>query len=127
MKKTLLILLLCFVYAAHGTASCIEPIGKPINFVVETNTNIINPGGNGHSSPRGPVCPPEAMLSGHTLYILTEHPDYNLQLLSADDTVVYETFVPSSVNEIQLPSNLTGCFELQLQTRRFIFTGEVEL
>ena len=127
MKKTLLILLLCFVYAAHGTASCIEPIGKPINFVVETNTNIINPGGNGHSSPRGPVCPPEAMLSGHTLYILTSHADYTLQLLSFDATVVFETFVPSSVNEVQLPANLTGDYELQLQTERFIFTGEVEL
>jgi hypothetical protein len=126
MKKTLLILL-CFVYAAHGTASCIEPIGKPINFVVETNTNIINPGGNGHSSPRGPVCPPEAMLSGHTLYILTEHPDYNLQLLSFDGTVVFETYVPSTVNVIALPTSLTGEFEIQLQTDTYIFIGRIEL
>ena len=127
MKKTLLILLLCFVYAAHGTASCIEPIGKPINFVVETNTNIINPGGNGHSSPRGPVCPPEAVLSGHTLYILTSHADYTLQLLSADDIVVYETFVPSTVNEVVLPSSLTGCFKLLLWAEPYVFIGEIEL
>lgn len=76
---------------------------------------------------RSPVRPPKASLSGHTLYILTSHADYTLQLLSFDGTVVFETFVPSSVNEVQLPANLTGDYELQLQTQRFIFTGEVEL
>lgn len=45
---------------------------------------------------RSPVRPLKASLSGHTLYILTSHADYNLQLLSFDGTVVFETFVPSS-------------------------------
>ncbi|MBR4368910.1 MAG: hypothetical protein IKP52_06380 [Prevotella sp.] len=127
MKKVLFFLLLCSLYVAHGTASCIDPVGEPIDFVVETNTNIINPGGNGHSSPRGPVCPPEAMLSGHTLYILTSHGDYDLQLLSSDGSVVYETFVSSTVNEVVLPSSLTGCFKLQLWAEPYVFIGEIEL
>ena len=125
MKKLLLICMCYFMFITSRaqTGNGGENGGTSIDF----STEIINPSGSGDIRPRGPVCPPEAMLSGHTLYILTEHPDYNLQLLSSDGTVVYETYVPSSVNKIQLPANLTGDYELQLQTERFIFTGEVEL
>ena len=97
--------------------------GTSIDFSVQ----IVNPTGSGDDRPRSPICPPKASLSSHTLYILTEHPDYNLQLLSADDTVVYETYVPSTVNVVALPTFLTGEFEIQLQTDTYIFIGRIEL
>ena len=71
-----------------------EPVGTPIDFSI--TVSIINPGDHGNQQPRTPVRPPKASLSGHTLYILTSHADYNLQLLSFDGTVVFETFVPRS-------------------------------
>lgn len=121
MKKLLLICMCSFMFIASRAQSVNE--GLSIDFSVQ----IVNPTGSGHDRPRSPVRPPKASLSGHTLYILTSHADYNLQLLSFDGTVVFETFIPSPVNEVQLPANLTGDYELQLQTQRFIFTGEVEL
>lgn len=125
MKKLLLICMCSFMFITSRaqTGNGGENGGTSIDF----STELINPSGSGDIRPRTPVRPPKASLSVHTLYILTSHADYNLQLLSFDGTVVFETFVPSSVNEIQLPANLTGDYELQLQTRRFIFTGEVEL
>lgn len=125
MKKLFFTFILCCLTVTHVMADPEEPVGTPIDFSI--TVSIINPSDHGNQQPRTPVRPPKASLSGHTLYILTSHADYTLQLLSFDGTVVFETFVPSSVNEIQLPSNLTGDYELQLQTRRFIFTGEVEL
>lgn len=124
MKKYLLSLVLCALCIAQVKAVSIDPEGQPVNFSV---IGIIDPESNGHLQPRSPICPPEAVLSGHTLYILTEHPDYNLQLLSADDTVVYETYVPSTVNVVALPTFLTGEFEIQLQTDTYIFIGRIEL
>ncbi len=122
MKRFILAFAFCaIVISVH--AQTVGNNGYPINF----STELVDPTSSTINRPRGPVCPPEAMLSGHTLYILTSHGDYDLQLLSSDGTVVFETFVPSSFNEIQLPANLTGDYELQLQTQRFIFTGEVEL
>lgn len=102
-----------------------EPVGTPIDFSI--TVSIINPGDHGNQQPRTPVRPPKAMLSGHTLYILTSHADYTLQLLSFDGTVVYETFVSSTVNEVVLPSSLTGCFKLQLWAEPYVFIGEIEL
>lgn len=121
MKKLLLICVCSFIFIASRAQTGSD--GTIINF----STQLIDPTGSTINHPRSPIRPPKASLSGHTLYILTSHADYNLQLLSFDGTVVFETFVPSSVNEVQLPANLTGDYELQLQTRRFVFTGEVEL
>ena len=97
--------------------------GTPIDFSTEL-THVHNGNVN---IPRSPICPPEAVLSGHTLYILTAHADYTLQLLSANGTVVYETYVPSTVNVVALPTSLTGEFEIQLQTDTYIFIGRIEL
>lgn len=121
MKKLLLICMCSFMFITSRAQT--GNGGTPIDFSTEL-THVHNGNVN---IPRGPVCPPEAMLSGHTLYILTSHGDYDLQLLSSDGSVVYETFVSSTVNEVVLPSSLTGCFKLQLWAEPYVFIGEIEL
>lgn len=124
MKKLVLtVCMLCF-FTVLSNAQIPE---VPSGIVIDFTTHYFDPTGESANHPRSPICPPEAVLSGHTLYILTEHPDYNLQLLSADGTVVYETYVPSTVNVIALPSSLSGEFEIQLQTDTYIFIGRIEL
>jgi len=63
---------------------------------------------------KAPVIVPSAMLDGHTLYIDGYHADYTLELIDENDTVVYTTFVPSTVSVVVLPSTLSGNFELRL-------------
>ena len=56
------------------------------------------------------------------------HADFTLQVVSLDDeSVVFETSVPSSVSEVQLPSYLTGEYELRLYTDSFLFAGYIDL
>lgn len=118
MKKSLLSL---FVLCCTSMST----LATPIYFSV----NIIDTHSIGHQHPRSPMRPPqapEASLDSHTLSI-GEHPDFLLQLLNCDETVVFETYLPSSVYEVQLPENITGDFELQLQTDNVTFIGEIEL
>lgn len=99
--------------------------GMRIDFQVSIHnpTGVRNPV---KRSPMRPLRPIEASLDGHTLSI-GEHPDLLLRLLNSDETVVFETYLPSSVYEVQLPENITGDFELQLQTDNVTFIGEIEL
>lgn len=106
MKKSLLSL---FVLCCTSMST----LATPIYFSV----NIIDTHSIGHQHPRSPMRPPqapEASLDSHTLSI-GEHPDLLLRLLNSDETVVF-----SSVYEVQLPENITGDFELQLQTSELI-------
>lgn len=118
MKKSLLSL---FVLCCTSMSTLATPIYFSVN-IIDTHTI-------GHQHPRSPMRPPqapEATLNGHTLSI-GEHPDLLLRLLNSDETVVFETYLPSSVYEVQLPENITGEYELCLYTDCFLFTGYVEL
>ena len=124
MKKLFLSVCMLCLFAVLSNAQTPE---VPSGVVIGFTTQIINPTSTNGGYPRGPVYPPEAMLSGHTLYIMTSHGDYDLQLLSSDGSVVYETFVPSTVNEVVLPSSLTGCLKLLLWAEPYVFIGEVNI
>ncbi|MBO6217889.1 MAG: hypothetical protein J6N73_09600, partial [Prevotella sp.] len=81
----------------------------------------------GPGASRTPVQPPIVYLDGYTL-TFESHADFTLQVVSFDDeSVVFETSVPSSVSEVQLPSYLTGEYELRLYTDSFLFAGYIDL
>ena len=121
MKKVLLaMMLVCSTVVA--SASALLPPGEPIPFTSEKiNKDKLGPG-----SSRGPVQAPVVYLDDYTLLFET-HGDFVLQLVSSDDVVVYETCVPSSVSEVQLPSYITGEYELQLLTGSISFIGYIVL
>lgn len=94
-----------------------------INFVCEhvnNNSGQIN-------RPRSPIEPPTVYLDGHTLYIYGDGRDFDLQVATDDETVVYSTYVSSSTTEVQLPTTLSGDYVLQLFNGDFVFIGEIEL
>lgn len=118
MKRIVLKLLLSLFPLFGFAVPSATSVGMRIYFQV----SIYNPTGVGNPikrSPMRPLRPIEASLDGHTLSI-GEHPDLLLRLLNCDETVVFETYLPSSVYEVQLPENITGDFELQLQTSELI-------
>ena len=117
MKKTILTIVCIFTLAATTAVAG----GVRVNFVCEHihNTGVLHP--------RTPVQPPVVYIDDYTL-TFESHADFTLQLVSLDDeTVVFETYVPSSAGEVQLPIYLIGEYELRLYTTSFLFAGYVEL
>ena len=123
MKKLLLTIMFLFGLLLPGGLTSFSVA----NAQRQVNLSIIKTKPIGHSAPRSPVRPPVVYLDGYTL-TFESHADFTLQVVSFDDeSVVFETSVPSSVSEVQLPSYLTGEYELRLYTDSFLFAGYIEL
>lgn len=107
MKHALIaLLLLCCM-----TASATIPVNSQRLYL---SSRLIDPPVLGNPLPRTPVCSPTVGMDGHTLYFETDHPVFTLILLDEDGEEAYSVVVPTVVEEIALPSTLTGDYELQL-------------
>lgn len=120
MKRILTMILLSCAMFAHVNAAQI-PVDLSSERIKESHSD-----GN---QPRGPICPPSASIDGYIFYINSSHPDYVLQLVDANDgeTVLFETFVPESVNSVVLPSTFEGEYRIQLIWGYWCFWGYVTL
>ena len=128
MKKLLLLsFMLCSLSLPAQSFNPSDYRGTVLSLQVIMTQSVIIPGGAGPSHPKAPLHAPTVTLDGYTLFIYSSHPDYMLQLLSDDETVVFETYVSSDTYEVELPSYLVGDYELQLQTDSYAFVGYVEL
>lgn len=96
---------------------------------VELAAERIKTGSANNDLGRGPVNVPSTSIDGYTFYINDSHPDYVLQLVDPDDedVILYQVFVPSSVNSIVLPSYLSGEYVIQLIWDNWRFWGYIEL
>ena len=82
----------------------------------------------GNPYPKSPVEVPTVSIDGYTLFLDGNHADYTLELVDANDTVVYSTFVPSTVSVVMLPSALSGNYELRLYPGgSYYFYGYISL
>ena len=123
MKKLLFTIMFLFSFLLTGSFTDFNSA----NAQRQVNLSIIKTKPIGHNVPRTPVRPPVVYLDDYTL-TFESHIDYTLQVVSLDDeTVVYDAYVPSSVSEVQLPSYLTGEYELRLYTDSFLFAGYIDL
>ncbi|MBQ9169707.1 MAG: hypothetical protein IJ148_02630 [Bacteroidaceae bacterium] len=77
--------------------------------------------------PKSPVVPPSIGINDHTLFIYSGCVDDTLQLVDADDTVVYSEEITDSISEIILPESLFGEYELQILQGNFCFYAVIEL
>lgn len=84
--------------------------------------------GLGH--PRTPADPPQVGQTDHTLYFLDETA-VTLNIYSededGDETLEYTTAVPATTTEVQLPSNLSGTYIIEVVRDNLYFRGEIEL
>ena len=64
--------------------------------------------------PKTPVDMPEACIDENIVTFKSQHDDYYLQLLDEDSSIVYSTYVPSSLTTVTLPSTLSGDYQLRL-------------
>ena len=118
MKKIFLVFLCAFMVGSMSLFA-----GDDVNMNVGFDDTPMYPG-----NPKTPVLVPTVSIDGYTLYIDDYHADYTLELIDENDTVVYSTFVPSSVNVVVLPSTLSGNFELHLYPGgSYYFYGYISL
>ena len=78
----------------------------------------------GVSYPKSPILIPELIMDGHTLHFVTPCTGLTLRLVH-DDEVCCETVITS--DNVEIPSALTGVYELQILRGDYIFFAEVEL
>ena len=77
--------------------------------------------------PKSPVIPPVIDISGNTLFIYSGCDNTTLELYAEDETLVYYTYIPEGTEQITLPDDLTGMFELRIIRGSITFVAEIEL
>lgn len=123
MKKLSLTFLLLFSLLITGSVTGLNTVSAQR----QVRLSIIKTKPIGHPTPRSPMSPPVVYLDDYTLSF-ESHADFTLQVVSLDDEeVVFETYVPGSVTEVQLPSYLSGEYELRLYSDTCLFAGYIEL
>lgn len=90
---------------------------------------ILHPHNKGKTSgnkPRTPIEIPEVYIDGYTLTFETSCIGCPITLVDEEDNIVYTTYVDET-GTVELPTTLTGVFELQLIRGSITFVGEIEL
>lgn len=80
----------------------------------------------GHSGPRSLDQTPVVYIEDNTLMFESGHPGYTLRLLDEDDVVVFSDAISEGSTTFQLPSTLTGKYQIQLIYGNWIFIGWIE-
>ena len=99
-----------------GDTTSVRPL--PILNIDETKT---------HPIPHVPVRVPTLYICGHTLILGSGCDNTTFELYAEDETLVYSTYVPEGTEHIDLPSDLTGVFELRIVRGSITFVAEIEL
>ena len=98
-----------------------------INFQVSLEDNTKASGG----FPRTPIRPVQATLDNNTLYVIGLHAEFLLVIIGKsedENEVVYQTIVPADVNGVELPTTLSGEYEIQLHTGgTYYFFSKIEI
>lgn len=80
--------------------------------------------------PRSPIEVPQIGQTDHALYFLDEI-DLSLNLYSVDEigneTLEYATVVPATTTSVQLPTDLSGTYIIEVICDGLYFRGEIEL
>ena len=140
-KKVLLAAILALLMSTAGVNNVWADGDDPIPFIIlppEGEGGDIPPlpggpgddggGGSGeHSNPKSPVQMPTIVQNGHTLYIISGCAGATLILRDEYETEVYSTAITEEIDEITLPSTLSGTYEIRLIRGSQIFVGEIEL
>lgn len=118
MKKRLSMLMLLLITMAGIMCTADAQTPVPLK---------IRQGDAGNHPLRDQISVPTVYIDGYTLLIEGDHPDYTLQLVDANDDVVYSVFVPAGTTTVILPSTYAGDYTLQLLWGNWMFYGEITL
>ena len=117
MKKLFFLLALVFTMSVDALADVTEPI--PFRVIRTTSPN-------GHN-PKSPIVAPTVYIDDNVLTFETPCDGCVLQLVDANDDVVYSIVIPAGTTSLILPSTLSGTFELQIIDGNILYYADIEL
>ena len=81
----------------------------------------------GTSRPRTPETIPTIFFNGSTLFFATPCEDYTLQIVDESENICYDLVIPIGTNELDLPENLFGEYELRIINGNTCYYGVVTI
>jgi hypothetical protein len=121
MVKRIIAVLMFFLTLSGGKSYANEQNG-PIDFEVRIiDQKPLHPG-----SPRSPIIYPVVCKEDYEIEIEAPHAVYVLNIVSGT-TIVYSVVVPENVSLVELPTSLSGSYELQFVQDNLCFYGYITL
>lgn len=74
---------------------------------------------------RSPVQPPIVGIEDYTIYFTTPCDGCVLRIVDENGDVVYSTVIPAACTSLDLPSSLSGDYELQIISGIYCFYAEI--
>lgn len=114
-------------FTAHTSAQSVDiPFyGDYLQLQVKAGKGI-NDDNNGNSHSRTPIKGPSIGLCSNTLYLFGQFNNIVLRLVD-NDIAIYSIDIPAGANEVELPADMQGIYELQLDDGKYIYYCEIEI
>ena len=127
MKKLLLIMFAVMAFTAHTSAQSVDiPFyGDYLQLQVKISDNF-DSATNGTSPSCTPIKGPSIGLCSNTLYLFGQFNNIVLRLVD-NDIAIYSMYIPAGANEVELPADMQGIYELQLDDGKYIYYCEIEI
>lgn len=127
MKKLLLIMFAVMAFTAHTSAQSVDiPFyGDYLQLHVKAD-NSFDSDQNGTPPSRTPIKGPSIGLCSNTLYLFGQFNNIVLRLVD-NDIAIYSIDIPAGANEVELPADTQGIYELQLDDGKYIYYCEIEI
>lgn len=81
----------------------------------------------GKPIPKSPIQPPHVGIEDYTLYLYTPCDGCEVRIVNADMEVEYSTIIPNGTNSLDLPTELSGEYELEIIQGGICFYTYIEL
>lgn len=124
MKKKTILSIIIIMMSVMSFAN-----GEP-NFIgeqLELEVGYIKDLPIGTSRPRTPETIPTIYFDGTILYFATSCDGCALQIVDTAENICYEVVIPMGTNELVLPNNLSGEYELRIINGNTCYYGVVTI
>ena len=130
MKRTFITSILALSLISQSMAEAIVPIGADQGVKIDMVCQQIGIHNNNEGIHRTPPQIPNIYFDASVSTVYFENPCYECTLelvVPGTDTVVYSYNIPDGDDTVQLPSYLSGMYELHIHRGNYCFWGIIEL
>ena len=103
----------------------VSAVADPV--ILPLEIKYVDPTEEGGGRPRTPVLIPNVEIDGSTVFFITPCDGNTLLVLDETGTVVYSTTITEECDTLELPSILSGEYEIQIIRGAFCFYGYITL
>ena len=112
------------IYSTHSGTICRYSFLRRLFTIAGKGINEDTASGNSPSCT--PIKGPSIGLCSNTLYLFGQFNNIVLRLVD-NDIAIYSMDTPAGANEVELPADMQGIYELQLDDGKYIYYCEIEI